>query len=99
MSAYCCRVFIDLFFKQWDAEKYQNLGNMLFNNYKQAHQIIKDEQLALDNAKNSLGIKDGELEKWQKEEAEYFSTLGQEPERDILKIAYVELLQELREIK
>jgi len=99
MSAYCCRVFIDLFFKQWDAEKYQNLGNMLFNNYKQALQIIKDEQLALDNAKNSLGIKDGELEKWQKEEAEYFSTLGQEPERDILKIAYVELLQELREIK
>jgi hypothetical protein len=99
MSAYRRCVFIDLFFKQWDAEKYQNLGNMLFNNYKQALQIIEDEQPALDDAKNSLGIKDGELEKWQKEKAEYFSRLGQEPERDILKIAYVELLQELREIK
>lgn len=32
-SAYHRRVFIDLFFKQWDSDKYQNLGLMLYNNY------------------------------------------------------------------
>ena len=32
-SAYHRQVFIDLFFKQWDEEKYQNLGLMLYNNY------------------------------------------------------------------
>ena len=32
-SAYRRQVFIDLFFKQWDEEKYQNLGLMLYNNY------------------------------------------------------------------
>ena len=41
-TAYCCRVFIDLFLWQWDEEKYVNLGNFFYNNYKQTLDIIKD---------------------------------------------------------
>jgi hypothetical protein len=98
MSKYRRRVFIDLFFQQWDADKYENLGKMLLGNYRQALQIIEDEEPALEHAKKSLQINDGDLEKWHVEEVDYFATLGQEPEHDIHKIAYVELLQELRDI-
>ena len=43
LTAYCCRVFIDLFLQQWDEEKCVNLGNFFYNNYKQALDIIKDD--------------------------------------------------------
>jgi hypothetical protein len=99
MSAYNRRIFIDLFFKQWDTEKYQNLGDMLHNNYKQALAIIKDDSAAVTEAMMSLQIQDGDLEKWQNEQVQYFETLGKEPEEDLHAIAYVELLQELRHIK
>ena len=98
-SAFRRRVFIDMFFKQWDEEKYQNLGNMLYNNYVQALDIIKVDSIALSEAMHSLGIDEATLTKWHKEEVEYFETLGQEPEWDVHAMAYVELLQELQSLK
>ena len=50
LTAYCCRVFIDLFLQQWDEEKYANLGNFFYNNYKQALDIIKDDLPTLKKA-------------------------------------------------
>jgi hypothetical protein len=99
MSKYHRRQFIDLYFTQWDAEKYANLGTMLYNNYIQALRIIESEEPAFVHAKESLGICDEDLDKWHQEEAEYFATLGQEPDLHIHKIAYVELLQELRDLR
>jgi hypothetical protein len=98
-TAYQHRLFINMFFKQWDADKYLNLGNMLYENYQQALQIIGDESPLVEEAKVSLNIKDGELEVWQAEEAQYFSQLGKEPEWDIHAMAYVEMLQELRQLE
>jgi hypothetical protein len=95
-TAYHRRVFIDLFFRQLDEEKHVNLGDMLYNNYKQALGIIEDESLALNHTLQSLGITEADLEKWEHEEAVYFSALGQEPDWNIHAVAYVELLQELR---
>ena len=43
-----------MFFKQWDSNKYQNLGLMLYNNYVQALEILDTEQAALDEAMVSL---------------------------------------------
>ena len=53
-STYHHRLFIDMFFKQWDSNKYQNLGLMLYNNYVQALEILDTEQAALDEAMVSL---------------------------------------------
>jgi len=93
MSAFRRRVFIDMFFRQWDEDKYLNLGTMLLNNYKQALDIINIEGAALAEAKVSLGIREGDIEHWQKEEQLY---IGVEPEWDIFVVAYVEQLQKLR---
>ncbi|KAG2157044.1 hypothetical protein DEU56DRAFT_867153 [Suillus clintonianus] len=54
-SSYHRHVFLDLFFKQWDEDKYLNLGTMIYNNYKQALDIVLTESIALDEAKQSLG--------------------------------------------
>ncbi|KAG6884212.1 hypothetical protein C0992_006742, partial [Termitomyces sp. T32_za158] len=98
MSRYRRCVFIDMFFQQWDAEKYENLATMLYNNYVQALRIIEREAPELEKSKVYFNIQPGDLAKWRSEELEHFSTLGQEPEEDILKITYVELLIQLREI-
>ncbi len=50
MSAYRRRVYIDMFFKQWDEDKYLNLGLMLYNNYVQALGIVDSEGKALADA-------------------------------------------------
>lgn len=99
MTRYRRRVFIDMFFRQWDAEKYENLGTMLLNNYTQALEIIERDGPALTHAMETLNIGEGDLDKWQEEERQYFTTLAQEPEEHTQKLHYVELLQSLREIK
>ncbi|KAL6298830.1 hypothetical protein BKA93DRAFT_833746 [Sparassis latifolia] len=93
-SRYRRRTFVNMFFGQWDADRYLSLGNFLYNNYRQALDILNNDAQVLDEAVRSLGIGDGDLDKWQKEETEYFSVLGQEPEWDVHAVAYVELLQE-----
>ncbi|KAL6307294.1 hypothetical protein BKA93DRAFT_815978 [Sparassis latifolia] len=93
-SRYRRRTFVDMFFGQWDADRYLSLGNFLYNNYRQALDILNNDAQVLDEAVCSLDIGDGDLDKWQKEETEYFSVLGQEPEWDVHAVAYVELLQE-----
>ncbi|KAG6895202.1 hypothetical protein C0992_002602 [Termitomyces sp. T32_za158] len=96
MSKHRQRVFIDLFFSQWDADKYENLGNMLYNNYSQALKIINIDGPELKHAKEQLKVNDQDLKNWRMEQKEYFANLGKEPEEHVHKIAYVERLQELR---
>lgn len=98
-SAYRRRLAIDAFFQQWDEDKYSNLGIMLLNNYKQALRILGEESLALEEAKKTLGIQPGDLEKWQDEEAAYVAELGKESDADLVAVAYVELLQQLNELE
>ncbi|KAG1797982.1 hypothetical protein EV424DRAFT_1546421 [Suillus variegatus] len=63
-SAYNRRMFIDMLFRQWDEDKYLNLSNMLYGNYKQALRIIQEDGFALQEAKHSLGIDDGDIKAW-----------------------------------
>ncbi|KAG6809022.1 hypothetical protein H0H92_001927 [Tricholoma furcatifolium] len=97
MSKYRRRVYVDLFFRQWDEEKYENLGTMIFNNYQQALEIIQVDGPELDRAKAELNVSDDDLKRWLDEQKQYFMTLGNEPEGQTLKVAYVERLRELRE--
>ena len=94
-SAYHRRVFIDMFFQQWDDDKYRNLASMLTNNYRQALSIIKDEGAAVEEAMEALCITSTDLEKWHHEQASFFETVGEDSRWDVHPIAYVELLQEL----
>ncbi|RXW14344.1 hypothetical protein EST38_g11508 [Candolleomyces aberdarensis] len=87
------RLYLDLYMKQADADKYLQLGQMLYDNYCQALHIINDDGLRLDETLASDGITTEDLEHWQSDQREYFgSNLGQEPEENIHRVAYVELL-------
>ncbi|KAG2071457.1 hypothetical protein BDR04DRAFT_1128092 [Suillus decipiens] len=86
--SYRRHVFLDLFFKQWDKDKYLNLGTMLYKNYKQALNIISTESIALDEVKQSLNIQKGDLKTWHQEEIEYFAHLGKENKWDVHVMAY-----------
>ena len=98
-SAFRRRLFIEMHFKQWDEDKYSKLATMLHDNYKQALGIIKNDGHAVDEAKHSLQVTDEDLESWKVEQDEYFLTLGDEPESQVRAIAYVELLQKLRQLE
>jgi hypothetical protein len=92
-------MYIEMHFKQWDEDKYSNLVTMLRNNYHQALDIIKDDGGAVEEAKQSLGVTDKELESWKVEQEEYFLVLGSKPESKVRAITYVELLQKLRQLE
>ncbi|TEB39060.1 hypothetical protein FA13DRAFT_1619949 [Coprinellus micaceus] len=98
-SKYRRRLFLDLFLTQYDKDKYANLGLVLRNNYQQALKIIEQGSRVLEDFLRDLKVTRSDLDAWQIEQGEYFSTLGKEPEEDIHKIAYVELLQELESAK
>ncbi|KAH9847640.1 hypothetical protein C2E23DRAFT_729996, partial [Lenzites betulinus] len=97
-TAYRRRVFIDLFYQQWDAEKYLNLGKMLYENYRQALAIINELEPVVSGAMAALNLTPEDLERFAAEERVYLSTLGKETSEDIHQIAYVEKLQELRSL-
>ena len=98
-SAYHRQLFINMFFKQWDSDKYQNLGLMLYNNYVQALEILDTEQTALDEVMVSLQISEADLLHWHAKKKQYLATLGQEPDENLQVVAYVELLQKLAAVK
>ncbi|KAI9057445.1 hypothetical protein FKP32DRAFT_1615289 [Trametes sanguinea] len=95
-SRYHRRLLIDLFFKQWDEDKYANLATMLLNNYRQALTIIQDDTIA------ALAVLNGtheDLARWQQEEAAYFARVGEEDPANAAAVEYVGLLRELRGIE
>ncbi|KAH9855188.1 hypothetical protein C2E23DRAFT_724520 [Lenzites betulinus] len=97
-SAYRRRVLIDAFYQQWDEEKYLNLGKMLFDNYRQALGIIREQGIVVAEAMKSLGLTPEDLVKFAVEERAYLRSLGNESSQDLHQIAYVEGLEELRAI-
>ena len=98
-SAYWRWLFIEMHFRQWDKDKYLNLAMMLCNNYYQALEIINRDGPAIEEAKQSLGVTDVDLDSWKAKEEEYFQTLGHKPADRVHTISYVELLQKFRELR
>ncbi|KAG1729622.1 uncharacterized protein EDB91DRAFT_1059885, partial [Suillus paluster] len=87
--------FIDLQFDQWDLDRYQELSQFLYNNYKQALHIINDLVPVVQELKQQLDLSDADFEQWNIEELQYLEALAAELEYDPEKIAYVEALQSL----
>ncbi|KZT12096.1 uncharacterized protein LAESUDRAFT_641586 [Laetiporus sulphureus 93-53] len=98
-SPYRRHVLIDLFFQQWDDEKYGNLSLMLYNNCVQALKIINEDSIALADTMQALTVSREDLDKWSLEERHYFKTLGQEHPWDVHAVAYIEKLQEWRAMR
>lgn len=100
MTAHRRRVFIDLYFQQWDTDKYQQLGTMLYSNYRQALGIIKTNTIDIAHVLALKNLDEAVLVQFIADERDYFqNVLGKESEGDLHAMAYVELLEELRIIE
>jgi len=95
-SAYRRRLWITLHFGQWDEDKYLNLGQMLYDNYRQALQIIDTEGLALEHALSSLNLTKADLDAYARDEIEYVQTLRSHTRFDERAVVYVRRLQCLK---
>ncbi|KAI0701463.1 hypothetical protein BC835DRAFT_1404505 [Cytidiella melzeri] len=97
-SPYRHRLFIEAFLRQLDEDKYLNTGTFILNNYKQALDIVHNDTTTLAEAMHSLSITDNDLDSWEREEVNFFSQIGDEDPHDVHAVAYVERLQELRDL-
>ncbi|KAF9058384.1 hypothetical protein BDP27DRAFT_1241338, partial [Rhodocollybia butyracea] len=99
MSPYRRRVFIDLYFQQWDRDKYANVATMLYNNYRQALTVLEKDAVELAHDLSQLNLTEDELEDLWGEQRRCFEELGKESIEDVNGVEYVELLQKLRELE
>jgi hypothetical protein len=83
-----CRFFLTYF-------KISIFRQFLYNNYKQALDIINDVTPAVEELKVQLNLEDTDFHHWNVEELEYLVSLASEVEYDPQKTAYVEALQSL----
>lgn len=95
MTAHRRRVYIDLHFQQWDADKYLNLGTMLLNNFKQVFGLIKKLSVDIAASVQYHGLTIQDLDTLIADEAATFNALTAESDGDTRRMKYVELLQEL----
>ncbi|TEB36285.1 hypothetical protein FA13DRAFT_1903597 [Coprinellus micaceus] len=94
-TRYRRHMFIELYMKQSNADKYLSIGEMLLGNYKQALDIIERKGALLKVALEVEDVKEEDLDQWQMEQREYFgSTLGRESDGDVVHVVYVEMLKE-----
>lgn len=90
------RVIIDMFFRQWDEDKYANLATMLLNNYRQALHIIDEDGAAVEDALRQLKCGPDTIVQWHQEEIAYFASIGTEDSANVVAVEYVTLLRDLR---
>ncbi|KAI0771436.1 hypothetical protein BC629DRAFT_1531885 [Irpex lacteus] len=83
---------LDLHFRQWDEEKYHELSRFLYNNYRQALEIISDYTPEVERMKIVLDVTDADIEGWLGEERNFLKNLKSEPEERVLEVSYVEAL-------
>ena len=95
-SPYRRRLFIDTYFRQWDEDKYENLGTFILGNYRQACATLDQDIPALKDAMEKFKVTDADLDRLENEEVDFFSQLGTEPEANTLQVEYLELLQALQ---
>ena len=100
--------FIDMHFQQWDKDKYVNLGKcflwsllltadislgeFLLNNYKQALDILREMPIRIATLLSGGHVSDVQFAGWLEVEHRYLKSKQAEPQADILRMEYVELL-------
>ncbi|KIJ27532.1 hypothetical protein M422DRAFT_190911 [Sphaerobolus stellatus SS14] len=92
-TRYHRRQFIDMYFRQWDLDKYENLATFMLKNYQQALETIEDMTIRIAVLTSGHTITDAQFTQWLDEERTYLKSKQSEPEKDSTNIEYVELLQ------
>ncbi|TFK58602.1 hypothetical protein BDN72DRAFT_873151 [Pluteus cervinus] len=69
----------------------------LYNNYRQALQIIQAYNPEIDALKTTLNMQGDDFIRWNKEELDYLKSRAKAPEYDELKLTYVKALKALLE--
>ncbi|KAH0826019.1 hypothetical protein J3R83DRAFT_7500 [Lanmaoa asiatica] len=88
--------FLDLHFNQWDQDKYLELSKFLFNNYKQALDIISKWMDKLEEFVHVTRYTGVDFKAWHEEEKKYLKDYTNEPDKTTIVVEYVELLQKLQ---
>ncbi|KAF8573305.1 hypothetical protein K439DRAFT_1559086, partial [Ramaria rubella] len=96
-TPYHCHQFIDMFFRQWDSEKYENLANFMFNNYTQALELLRDMPVHISTLTSGRNILEAQYAGWLSDEHKYLESKHSEPEIDVLGVEYVGLLTKYAE--
>ncbi|KAG6859531.1 hypothetical protein C0995_007551 [Termitomyces sp. Mi166 len=78
---YICQLFNHP--NHWDNEKYANLANMLYQNYRQALKIIETNTLDIQHILELHNIDKAALGTYIMDEHNFFSTLGKESDDDL----------------
>ncbi|KAF8586311.1 hypothetical protein K439DRAFT_1317871, partial [Ramaria rubella] len=68
VTAFHRQQFIDMYFKQWDANKYENLGQFLLNNYKQALEVLKEMPVQIEILTSGQEVTNLQYASWLEEE-------------------------------
>ena len=69
------------------------IARFLYNNYRQALQIIAENEPLLAQYKIEHNLTDETIESWRTDEHAYFESLKNEPPEDIFKVTYYEALE------
>ncbi|RDX50672.1 hypothetical protein OH76DRAFT_1455223 [Lentinus brumalis] len=98
-SVYRRHLFIDMFFRQHDRDRYANMAQMLHGNYVQALEVIETQAEPVAAMLENLGLTREKLADLAKEEKTCFTTLKDEDPTNVHTVAYVEALQALQKAK
>ncbi|KAI0363427.1 hypothetical protein BV20DRAFT_931127, partial [Pilatotrama ljubarskyi] len=83
----------------WGMQKHEESGKFIFNNYRQALQIIEEGTRALAVYSVELGTSDVDYERYLVEEGEYLQSLKSEPPELAHKLEYMEALDNLEKAR
>ncbi|OBZ74171.1 hypothetical protein A0H81_06337 [Grifola frondosa] len=91
------RQAIEQFFTFWGEQKHAESGRFIFNNYRQALDIIRDGSLELDVFSRELKTGPTEYEEYLVQEREHLRSLKAEPPEVVRKVEYMHALGQLRD--
>ncbi|KAI0038768.1 hypothetical protein FA95DRAFT_1449808, partial [Auriscalpium vulgare] len=89
------KMFIDLHLQQWDEDRYGELANFLYKNYKQAISVLRDYEPEVRMFKAATGYTDEDFEAWVVEERQYLQDAKKVPVAEQQEQAYVQALIDL----
>ncbi|KAI0045261.1 hypothetical protein FA95DRAFT_1495684, partial [Auriscalpium vulgare] len=93
------RMFINLHLLQWDEDRYGELSNFLYKNYKQAISVLSDYEPEVRMFKTATGYTDEDFEAWVVAERQYLQDAKKVPTADQQQQAYVQALIDLEAAK
>ncbi|KAH9918795.1 uncharacterized protein B0H18DRAFT_1122870 [Fomitopsis serialis] len=86
---------IEQHFSFWGEQKHTELGKFLYNNYKQALDIMYDDMKVVEVLGQQLGTNEADYERYLVEERAYLAGLKSEPPEVTQRLDYIEALMTL----